>query len=57
MTQEELADAAKLHRTTIGLLERGVKCPTLDTVINLARATGDDPAELVAATVARLPKS
>ena len=47
MTQEELADAAGLHRTTIGLFERGLKCPALDTIIRLARAMDVPSSELV----------
>jgi len=47
MTQEQLADAAKLHRTTIGLFERGLRCPSLDTLFHLADAMKLDPADLV----------
>lgn len=47
MTQEQLADAAKLHRTTIGLFERGLRCPSLETVFHLADALRIDPDELV----------
>ena len=49
MTQEQLADAARLHRTTIGLFERGLKCPSLDTILQLAGAMGTRGAALVEA--------
>ncbi|QNN23077.1 helix-turn-helix transcriptional regulator [Planctomycetales bacterium ZRK34] len=57
MTQEQLADSARLHRTTVGLLERGIKCPTLDTVFHLAHAMGSDPVELVSEAAGRIKKS
>lgn len=47
MTQEQLADATKMHRTTIGLLERGLRCPSLDTVMRLALAMQIEAADLV----------
>lgn len=47
MTQEQLADAARLHRTTIGLFERGLRCPSLDTFMQLADAMNADPGELM----------
>lgn len=50
MTQEQLADATKMHRTTIGLLERGLRCPSLDTVLKLAAAVGIDAGDLVGLT-------
>ena len=54
MTQEQLANAAGLHRTTIGLFERGLKCPVLDTVIRLSEALRCTPSDLVRSTVALL---
>lgn len=50
MTQEQLADATKMHRTTIGLLERGLRCPSLETVIKLATAIGIHASDLVDST-------
>lgn len=40
LTMEELADHASVHRTYIGLLERGERQPTLDVVVRLADALG-----------------
>jgi transcriptional regulator with XRE-family HTH domain len=39
-SQEELGNRARLHRTYISQLERGLKSPTLDTLGGLARALG-----------------
>lgn len=48
MTQERLADLAKLDRTAIGLLERGKRTPRLDTILTLARALDlGSPADLL----------
>jgi transcriptional regulator with XRE-family HTH domain len=35
MSQEELAFRAELHRTEIGMLERGIRLPRLDTIVKL----------------------
>lgn len=35
ITQEELAFRASLHRTEIGLLERGGRTPRIDTLVKL----------------------
>ena len=40
LTQEELADQAGLHPTYIGLIERGVRNPTLDVCQQLSGALG-----------------
>lgn len=47
LSQEELAVRASLHRTEIGLLERGERLPRIDTAIKLAGALGVPPAELI----------
>lgn len=39
-SQEELAVRASLHRTEIGLLERGERLPRVDTAVKLAGALG-----------------
>jgi DNA-binding XRE family transcriptional regulator len=39
-TQEGLSERAGLHRTEVGLLERGERVPRIDTVIRLADAIG-----------------
>jgi transcriptional regulator with XRE-family HTH domain len=36
LSQEELAPVASLHRTEIGLLERGARIARIDTLIKLA---------------------
>lgn len=46
LTQEELAFRASLHRTEVGLLERGERTPRIDTLAKLAGALGVDPAVL-----------
>ena len=38
MSQDDLSAASNFDRTTISLLERGLRSPTLDTVISLCRA-------------------
>ena len=45
LSQEELADAAGLHRTHISLIERGLREPSLDTLVKLCRGLGVSPAE------------
>jgi len=46
VTQEELAFRASLHRTEIGLLERGGRIPKIDTLAKLAGALEVEPGEL-----------
>lgn len=48
LSQEELGFRASLHRTEIGLLERGARVPRIDTVIKIASALELAPAELTA---------
>ena len=48
LSQEQLSFRAKVHRTYVGDLERGLKSPTLDVIDLLARALRVEPAELVA---------
>lgn len=38
ISQEELGFAAGLHRTEVGMLERGVRLPRIDTVLKLMGA-------------------
>lgn len=40
LSQEKVGFLAELHRTEIGLLERGARVPRLDTLIKLAAALG-----------------
>ena len=46
ITQEDLAFRASLHRTEIGLLERGGRIPRIDTLAKLAGALEVEPGAL-----------
>jgi transcriptional regulator with XRE-family HTH domain len=46
-SQEELGSLASLHRTAIGLLERGARMPRIDTLIKLATALEVPPSDLL----------
>ena len=46
MSQEDLADAAGVHRTYVSSLERGLRNVGLDNVYALADALGVEPSEL-----------
>ena len=37
MSQEKLAELSGLHSTYIGQIERGEKCPTIDSIYKIAR--------------------
>lgn len=47
ISQEDLAIRASLHRTHIGMMERGTRTIRVDTLIKLATALDVDPAELL----------
>jgi len=47
LSQEEAAVRASIHRTEIGLLERGERMPRADTLIKLAGALGVSPCDLL----------
>ena len=47
LSQEDLAFAAKLHRTAITHIERGNRASTLVTVEKLAKALKVQPADLM----------
>lgn len=40
LSQEEVGFRASLHRTEVGLLERGTRMPRVDTLIKVAAAVG-----------------
>ncbi len=40
LSQEDVGFRAELHRTEIGLLERGARVPRIDTLVKLASALG-----------------
>jgi transcriptional regulator with XRE-family HTH domain len=46
LSQEELSSRANLHRTEIGMLERGIRLPRLDTIIKVAGGIEIDPGDL-----------
>ena len=48
LSQEQLARRAALHRTEIGLLERGLRVPRLDTIVKLADGLEVPPGTLLA---------
>lgn len=47
LSQEELAEKVDLHRTYIGMIERGEKNITLLNIIALANALGVSPAKMM----------
>lgn len=46
-SQEDLADAAGLHRTYVSGIERGVRNPTLTIIVQIADALRVPPATLL----------
>lgn len=48
LSQDQLSAVAGLHRTEVGMLERGIRLPRLDTIAKLAGALEVDPGELFA---------
>jgi len=47
LSQEALAAKAKLHRTYVGMIERGERSPTCDVAYKLARALGVSLSSLI----------
>lgn len=47
MSQEQLAEKAHLHPTYISSLERGQRSVGLEKIINIARALGVSPKDLM----------
>lgn len=47
LSQEELAEAAGLHRTYVGLIERGVRSPTVVKVVGMCQALGVPSASVI----------
>jgi transcriptional regulator with XRE-family HTH domain len=47
LSQEELAVRASLHRTEIGMLEKGERIPRIDTLVRLAGSMAIPPEELL----------
>jgi transcriptional regulator with XRE-family HTH domain len=48
ISQEELGERSGLHRTEIGLLERGERTPRVDTVVKVAGGLSVPAADLMA---------
>jgi transcriptional regulator with XRE-family HTH domain len=48
LSQEELAVYAGLHRTHIGMIEKGARLPRIDTLVKLAGSLEVTPGELLA---------
>lgn len=57
ISQQELALESELDRTYISLLERGLRQPTITTLMGLSDALGIDPALLIKQTRTRLDSS
>lgn len=47
LSQEELADLARLNRNYIGMIEREENAPTVDVLESLADALGVEPVVLI----------
>lgn len=47
LTQEDLAEAADLHRTYVGLIERGVRSPTVSSVYRICHSLGVPMASVI----------
>ncbi len=47
LSQEELADAAEIHRTYVSQIERGLKSPTLHVLFNIAAALEINASDIV----------
>ena len=47
LSQEELADLARVNRNYIGMIERRENSPTVDVIEKIAEALGVDPVRLL----------
>jgi transcriptional regulator with XRE-family HTH domain len=47
LSQDQLALDAGLHRTHVSLIERGLREPSLDTLVKLCRALDVSPADAI----------
>jgi len=57
LSQNKLAELSELDRTYVSLLERGLRQPTLLTLIKLAGALKVEPSDLVSETMDRIGAS
>jgi transcriptional regulator with XRE-family HTH domain len=56
LSQIATAERAGLHRTEISLLERGLRVPRLDTIIQVAAGIEVEPCDLLAGMAWRLDR-
>ncbi len=56
LSQEKLGFESGYHRNFIGLLERGVKSPSLSTLMDIAETLGVPASEVLRRVEARVPK-
>jgi transcriptional regulator with XRE-family HTH domain len=47
LSQEEVGYRASIHRTEVGMVERGERLPRIDTLVKLAGALEVEPGELL----------
>ncbi|HEX3355758.1 MAG TPA: helix-turn-helix transcriptional regulator [Tepidisphaeraceae bacterium] len=47
LTQEQVANKARVSREYVSMLESGKNVPTIDVFIRLCRAVGASPAEVI----------
>ena len=57
LSRQGLAERAGLHQTAVGLIERGLRTPNLDTVNALARALQTDAWRLIREAEEEMPVS
>ena len=57
LSQESLAHKARLHRTYVGLIERGLRKPTIEVGQALAQALGVRLSDLIRGAEKRSPRS
>ncbi len=55
LSQERLAELSKLHPTYIGMIERGMRNPTLDAAAKIAVALNMSLASLISEAVGEIP--
>jgi transcriptional regulator with XRE-family HTH domain len=51
LSQEDVGFRAELHRTEVGMLERGIRTPRIDTLVKVAGSIGVRPGDLLAGIV------
>lgn len=54
ISQEELAHRAGIHRTYVSQIERGLKSPTLQILIQIANALGTSASQIIKDVETRL---